>query len=243
MRDINITKYRKLLANIQMFCRENKTVLYRFKPDKKLTDYERGRIAGEHRAYNNVMKHVNNHINTAEYDWNSMRCRDEEPNIKKVEVNYITQNGPRFKVGQKVWVVHPVVNTDIKRIHVQCDMCNSTGKIRIVGKDGEYTCPFCHGETKEVKLEYKYVIKYSGATIGRVEYLEYSDKYKKKGIKFKTKATYLLEETGVEHGGATWYEHHMFASEDEAQDFCDKYIPSNQFNSCDPILKSGNEVD
>ena len=67
---------------------------------------------------------------------------------------------------------------------------------------------------------------------------EYSSKYKGTGKKFDTKSEYLLEETGVECGGRIWFEHCLFVNEKEAQEFCEKYAPSDKFSSSKPILKA-----
>ena len=76
MRDVNIVKYRKLLAQIQDECSHQKQLLY---TDKRCnTDHQRGVIQGKHAAYNDVIKMVHDMIWHAESDWNYMHCRDEE---------------------------------------------------------------------------------------------------------------------------------------------------------------------
>ena len=242
MRDINVTKLRKILMDIQSTCSDEKLraneIEYRTSGKKtNLTDYERGRIAGMHRAYNSILKKLAVMINFADYEWKNAHCRDEE--YTTINIPTITnQSGPKFKVGQTVCAVKVVFDIDNPKVHVKCDVCDSTGKIKIVGKDGEYTCPVCHGEVKENENPYKYAIAYPHATIGRVTHEEYSYKYRIKGKKFHTKTEYLLEETGVECGGQIWFEHNLFSTLEEAQDFCKKYIPSSKFNSCEPILKT-----
>lgn len=83
MRNINVVKYRKLLYEVQFFCRTSKSKLWNslvFPKKKYLTDYERGYIAGQHKAYNEVLRKVGTMIDTAEYDWDGMHCREERNN-------------------------------------------------------------------------------------------------------------------------------------------------------------------
>ena len=80
MRNINIVKYRKLLYKLQYFCRINKSHLwagFMFPNKKHLTDYERGWIAGQHAAYNKVLRELQSMMASAESDWDSMHCREE----------------------------------------------------------------------------------------------------------------------------------------------------------------------
>ena len=73
----------------------------------------------------------------------------------------------KFKVGQKVYAVS---NTnDSRQKHVECDVCNSTGKVKVEGRDEEYVCPACHGRTETEHYGYMYVISYYEATIGKIE--------------------------------------------------------------------------
>lgn len=81
MRDINVVKYRKLLRELQCFCRTKKSNLWNMFPNKRyLTDYERGYIAGHHGAYNEALRGIESMVVRAEDDWNCMHCREE--NIK-----------------------------------------------------------------------------------------------------------------------------------------------------------------
>ena len=86
MRNINVVKYRKLLRELQYFCRAAKGSLWRLfespigYPTHYLTDYERGYIAGQHGAYNNVLRELEARVVKAECDWDSVHCREE--NIK-----------------------------------------------------------------------------------------------------------------------------------------------------------------
>ena len=78
MRNINVVKYRKLLRELQFFCRRCKDSLWDYFPNKHhLTDYERGYIAGQHGAYNRILRELETKVVCAEYDWNYMHCREE----------------------------------------------------------------------------------------------------------------------------------------------------------------------
>ena len=140
---------------------------------------------------------------------------------------------PKFEIGQKVYAVSQT--HDVKQVHVECDVCKSTGKVKISRVKGEYECPVCHGEIINKECGFKYVISYYEATIGKITVEEYSSKYIN-GYNYKNIIHYMLEETGV-GSGQNWYEHQLFATEKEAQEFCEKYIPSGQYANCKPILK------
>ena len=240
IRDKNVTKLRKIFIDLQEYCKNEKdeaNKLAYMKKGSPLTDFEHGRINGMHHAYNRVMKKLQDMIQFAETKWNYVHCREE---LYREEEQIIPekQTGPKFKPGQSVCAVTVVFDEDNPKVHVKCDVCDSTGKIKIVGKSGEYTCPVCHGAVKENENPYKYKIIYRHATIGYVRHEEYSDKYKGRGVKFDTKTEYLLENSGVENGGQIWFEHNLFADEKEAQEFCDKYVPSDKFKSSKPVLKT-----
>lgn len=81
MRNINVVKYRKLLRELQYFCRTKKSNLWNMFSDKKyLTDYERGYIAGQHGAYNEALREMERMVVRAEVDWDYVHCREE--NVK-----------------------------------------------------------------------------------------------------------------------------------------------------------------
>ena len=84
MRNINVVKYRKLLYEIQQFCKISKLNIWKncvLPKKRQLTDYERGCLAGQQKAYNEVLRQVGAMIDSAEYDWNSVYCREEENKI------------------------------------------------------------------------------------------------------------------------------------------------------------------
>ena len=130
----------------------------------------------------------------------------------------------KFKVGQRVFAVSN--KSDSRQVHIKCDVCNSTGKVKVEGRDEEYVCPACHGRTETEHYGYKYVIAYDGATIGKVEIQEYAPKYKRR---YKSEVRYMLEETGV-GSGTLWREDRLFGTYEEAKGFCEKYISSDYYD-------------
>lgn len=128
---------------------------------------------------------------------------------------------PKFEVGQRVFAVSNI--SDTKKVHVDCNICNSTGAVEINGE--KFVCPSCHGRTNTEHYGFKYVISYHGARIGRVSTEEYAKKY----YSYESKITYMLEETGV-GSGRVWKEERLFATEDEAKEFCEKYISSDYYD-------------
>ena len=133
---------------------------------------------------------------------------------------------PKFELGQKVYAVTCVYNT--KTVHVPCNICGSTGLVKVHGVEQDVTCPYCYGHTKTERIGFKYVISHHGATIGKRTTVEYSDEYLYEG--YKNEVEYMLKETGV-GSGTVWHEHRLFATEEEAQEFCDKYVPSDQYGT------------
>lgn len=129
---------------------------------------------------------------------------------------------PKFKVGQKVYAVSN--RSDTRQKHVECDVCNSTGTVEINGRS--FTCPSCYGHTETEHYGYKYEISYYAATIGKVEIQEYAPKYQ---CRYKSEIRYMLEETGV-GSGTVWREERLFATEEEAKEFCEKYVSSDYYD-------------
>lgn len=130
----------------------------------------------------------------------------------------------KYKLGQKVYAVSSKSNS--RQIHVNCDVCNSTGKVKVEGRDEEYKCPVCYGRTKTEHFGYKYVISYYEATIGKVEIQEYDPKY---SDQYKSEVRYMLEETGI-GSGSLWKEDRLFTTEKDASDFCNRYVPSDYYD-------------
>ena len=75
-RDINITKYRKLLQQLQSYCSDAKDKL----TFQGRTDHQRGHVDGRHAAYNDVLRKLDEMIEYAETDWEHVYCREEESN-------------------------------------------------------------------------------------------------------------------------------------------------------------------
>lgn len=98
LRDKNIVKYRKLLYEIQCFCKSRKketSAIPRFRkkrfynnferqPDKlvSITDFERGILDGKQEAYNEVLRKVQEMMEQAKIDWENMRVRNNEDFIE-----------------------------------------------------------------------------------------------------------------------------------------------------------------
>ena len=74
MNEVNIKKYRKLLAEIQAFCSDKKKEA---NCSECRTDNQNGVVQGKHAAYNEVLKLLHSMIRHAEYDWSYVKCRDE----------------------------------------------------------------------------------------------------------------------------------------------------------------------
>ena len=138
---------------------------------------------------------------------------------------------PKFELGQKVYAVSSV--SDTRRVHKECDVCNSTGLVKVVGREENFMCPACEGKYKTEHYGFKYVISYSRATIGKIDMQVYASKYKNR---YKSEVKYMLEETGV-GSGTLWYENRLFGTKEEANEFCEKYMPANYYDDLEPILK------
>lgn len=128
----------------------------------------------------------------------------------------------KYEVGQKVCAVSGI--SDSRQKHVDCIVCNSTGTVKIKDRDEEYVCPCCYGRMETEYFGYKYVIAYPQAIIGKVEIEEYAPEYS-----YKSEVKYMLRETGV-GSGKVWKEDRLFATEEEANEFCEKYIPSDYYD-------------
>jgi hypothetical protein len=72
MRDINVTKYRKLLQQLQYFCSLGKA-----KDLCEHSDFERGFAIGRRAAYNEVLRKLSQAIDYADLDWEHTHCREE----------------------------------------------------------------------------------------------------------------------------------------------------------------------
>ena len=59
---------------------------------------------------------------------------------------------PKFKIGQKVYAVSSVSDTRQKR--VECNVCNSTGWVKVQGRDEDFICPACQGRIETERYGY-----------------------------------------------------------------------------------------
>ena len=131
---------------------------------------------------------------------------------------------PKFKIGQKVYAV--ISKSDTRQKHIECEVCNSTGYVKVEGREENFICPVCHGRTETEHYGYKYIITLNKATIGKIDIQEYAPKYENR---HKSEIRYMLEETGV-GSGTVWNEERLFATEEEANEFCEKYVPSDYYD-------------
>ena len=76
MRDINVTKYRKLLQELQWYCSDLKSLIGSGF-ERQRTDFERGYINGQHAAYKKVLQKLDKAIENADIYWECTRCREE----------------------------------------------------------------------------------------------------------------------------------------------------------------------
>ena len=79
MRDINVTKYRKILQKLQLVFSSAKWMLSMYyKNQDGLTDFARGDINGQHTVYNKVLRVLDKEIAIADATWNDTHCREEK---------------------------------------------------------------------------------------------------------------------------------------------------------------------
>lgn len=113
----------------------------------------------------------------------------------------------KFKINQYVWAVtYSTLET-----HEKCDACNGVGWV-VLGDGKEYQCPKCNGEGYiHGYLDQEYRISFK-SQVGKVTIEQTEDGYKE---------TYMLKATGV-GSGQIWDASQLFASQKEAQEYCDK---------------------
>lgn len=134
---------------------------------------------------------------------------------------------PKFELGQKVYAVNSRIKQ--KKVHVLCDVCDSTGLVKL-NDNRKYFCPACCGKMETINYGHEYYIAYPKAEIGRVETIEFLPEYG-----YKSEINYMLKPTGV-GSGRTWKENMLFETESEANTFCNMYMPSDNYYKT-PILK------
>jgi hypothetical protein len=122
----------------------------------------------------------------------------------------------KFDVGQMVWAVR---DTPFQQI-VKCGPCSNTGSIQI-GDEG-FICPKCSGRAAlaQVVGNRFYVAEHS--KIGKVQIEDEPNRWRwSNDTEPDLKISYMIESTGV-GSGQVWREDQLFASESDAQGFCDQ---------------------
>lgn len=144
---------------------------------------------------------------------------------------------PKFNVGDRVCTVTTKYNKEY--VNVKCDICKSTGEVKIRNK--LYRCPECNGRKELYAENVEYVVKYVNAEIGKVTIEEYSLGYV--DAYHKNRIYYMLGPTGV--GSGQVYDEcdgMLFKTLEEAEDFCKKYIPVGLPYDFRPALKKSNKT-
>ena len=78
MRDISVTRYRKILQNLQFIFSSAKSELNKgYLKKDKLTDFERGYIEGQHKAYKDILRILDVEVEVADFTWDITHCREE----------------------------------------------------------------------------------------------------------------------------------------------------------------------
>lgn len=77
IRDVNVVKYRKLLHELQCFCKDAKRKAQDECCKRNMTDFERGVIAGKSSAYNDLIKEIHHREVCADVNWQGVHCREE----------------------------------------------------------------------------------------------------------------------------------------------------------------------
>lgn len=121
---------------------------------------------------------------------------------------------PKYKLNQELWAVSATYNTHTE--HIECKVCDSTGKVKINGE--KYECPKCYGRTITVRDDSRYFVDGHGK-VGQINTEEYAE-----GYKCKNSITYMLDSTGVETG-VLWRESRLFPTEEAAKEFCSTHTP------------------
>lgn len=139
---------------------------------------------------------------------------------------------PKFKVGEKVCVVTTKYNKEY--VNVKCDICKSTGEVKIRSK--LYKCPECNGRKELFAENLEYIVEHVNAEIGKVTIEEYSPNYI--DAFHKSRVYYMISATGV-GSGQTYDENDgmLFKTLKEAENFCKNYAPEGKHYNLNPVLK------
>lgn len=121
----------------------------------------------------------------------------------------------RFNINDTVWMVRYQHFTYI----VKCAACAQTGKVTL--GDEEFICPKCSGRSSHVQhTEHSKYYVYGSTRVGLVNIRHCPDSYHRQSNEPEIHVTYMLEETGI-GSGQIWNYEGLFASEAEAQAYCD----------------------
>lgn len=125
----------------------------------------------------------------------------------------------KFDIGQSVY--HVFKTKKLGSCQVKCDVCNSTGKVKIVGQDGEYPCPVCQGHGSKSK-SYWYPT-YELAHIAKITDIRI-EIYTNDDTETQPEASIVYRLSSIRNGDIGWiYETFIFLEKEAAQEFCDKY--------------------
>lgn len=128
---------------------------------------------------------------------------------------------PKFKLGQRVCVVDVICDKEVA--HVPCIICWSTGIVKIQGY--EFQCPQCHGETKSIET-FEYVIFKRNARILAIDSFICLPEFERNEDCSTPYLEYIVEVGPKQY--CSFPDYLVFATEDEAQDFCDKCTPLDE---------------
>lgn len=139
----------------------------------------------------------------------------------------------RFSLGQEVWQVGRQ-----KHIHeTTCPSCEGRGRVNVRGADGverETYCPYekCRGRGHFTERTWDiYRVRGSGL-IGSIEVRIFDTKLAPSYADRPREERYMIDSTGIGSGtvhaleDGEWAHTHLFATEDEAQAFCDAENPA-----------------
>lgn len=125
----------------------------------------------------------------------------------------------KFDLHQHVWYVW------IKREEheVKCPACEGMGYIWLNVEHGEkqtFSCPKCYGRKKETVYGKEIYSVFGHSIIGKITYELQENEFKPFELLPDVKISYMLYETGI-GSGSLWPEENIFATEAEAQAFCE----------------------
>lgn len=117
-----------------------------------------------------------------------------------------------FSIGQVVWAVR---HESFYRI-VKCFPCGNTGRVKIA--DEEFICPNCEGRSAHRQYAGEKYYVWGSSKVGQVRIEDEPDRYHQEEP--NPKIEYMIHATGA-GSGQIWKQEALFASQEEAQAFCD----------------------